>query len=73
MKAFPLFRAVRRVQGRRAAGLFEIFEAQALGGCRSQPILARLIDLLRPGDALIVIRQATGRRKFETHPGGMAS
>jgi DNA invertase Pin-like site-specific DNA recombinase len=56
MKAFPLFRAVRRVQGRRAAGLFEIFEAQALGGCRSRPILARLIDLLRPGDALIVIR-----------------
>ena len=48
--------ALPQVQELRAAGCLEILEEQASGGSRSRPILARLIDQLRPGDTLVVVR-----------------
>ena len=45
-----------QVQELRAAGCAEILEEQASGGSRTRPILARLMDQLRSGDTLVVVR-----------------
>jgi DNA invertase Pin-like site-specific DNA recombinase len=45
-----------QVQELRAAGCTEILEEQASGGSRTRPILARLMDQLRSGDTLVVVR-----------------
>src|SRR6185312_12864287 len=39
-----------------AAGCTEIFEEKASGTSRARPELARLLDRLRPGDTLVVVR-----------------
>ncbi|MBV9116218.1 MAG: recombinase family protein, partial [Acetobacteraceae bacterium] len=40
----------------RAAGCTEIFEERASGASRARPELARLLDRLRAGDTLVVVR-----------------
>lgn len=40
----------------RVAGCTEIYEEQASGANRSRPVLARVLDRMRPGDVLIVVR-----------------
>jgi DNA invertase Pin-like site-specific DNA recombinase len=45
-----------QVQELCAAGCTEILEEQASGGSRTRPILARLMDQLRSGDTLVVVR-----------------
>jgi DNA invertase Pin-like site-specific DNA recombinase len=48
--------ALPQVQELRSAGCAEIVEAQASGGGRTRPILARALDQLRVGDTLVVVR-----------------
>ena len=45
-----------QIQELRAAGCTEILEEQASGGSRTRPILARLMEQLRSGDTLVVVR-----------------
>jgi len=45
-----------QVQELRAGGCTEILEEQASGGSRTRPILARLMEQLRSGDTLVVVR-----------------
>jgi len=40
----------------RAAGCTEVFEEKASGSSRARPELARALDRLRHGDALVVVR-----------------
>lgn len=40
----------------RAAGCAEIHEEQASGGNRARPVLARVLDRIRRGDTLVVVR-----------------
>jgi DNA invertase Pin-like site-specific DNA recombinase len=40
----------------RAAGCAEIHEEQASGGDRARPVLARVLDRMRKGDTLVVVR-----------------
>jgi DNA invertase Pin-like site-specific DNA recombinase len=44
------------VQELRSAGCTEIVEEQASGGSRARPVLARVLDQLRIGDTLVVVR-----------------
>ena len=48
--------ALPQVQELRTAGCVEIVEEQASGGSRSRPVLARVLDRLRAGDTLVVVR-----------------
>jgi len=48
--------ALPQVQELRAAGCLEIVEEQASGGSRTRPVLARVLDQLRAGDTLVVVR-----------------
>ena len=48
--------ALPQVQELRSAGCVEIVEEQASGGSRSRPVLARVLDQLRIGDTLVVVR-----------------
>ena len=48
--------ALPQVQELRTAGCVEIVEEQASGGSRSRPVLARVLDQLRVGDTLVVVR-----------------
>jgi DNA invertase Pin-like site-specific DNA recombinase len=48
--------ALPQVQELRSAGCVEIVEEQASGGSRSRPVLARVLDQLRGGDTLVVVR-----------------
>ncbi|OZA03227.1 MAG: DNA invertase [Rhodobacterales bacterium 17-64-5] len=48
--------ALPQVQELRSAGCMEIVEEQASGGSRSRPVLARVLDQLRGGDTLVVVR-----------------
>jgi DNA invertase Pin-like site-specific DNA recombinase len=48
--------ALPQVQERRIAGCVEIVEEQASGGSRTRPVLARVLDQLRAGDTLVVVR-----------------
>ena len=43
-------------QALKAAGCAEIHEEQASGGDRARPVLARLLDEMRKGDTLVVVR-----------------
>jgi len=45
-----------QVQELRTAGCVEIKEEQASGGSRTRPVLARVLDQLRAGDTLVVVR-----------------
>ena len=45
-----------QVQDLRAAGCDTIWQEQASGGSRTRPVLARLLDQLRAGDTLVVVR-----------------
>lgn len=40
----------------RAAGCTQVHEESASGGDRSRPVLARLVETIRPGDTLMVVR-----------------
>jgi DNA invertase Pin-like site-specific DNA recombinase len=40
----------------KSAGCAEIHEEQASGGDRDRPVLARVLDAIRPGDTLVVVR-----------------
>ena len=40
----------------RAAGCHDIHEEQASGGSRTRPVLARVLDRMRAGDVLLVVR-----------------
>ena len=40
----------------RAAHCVEIHEEQASGGSRARPVLARVLDRVKPGDTLVVVR-----------------
>jgi hypothetical protein len=48
--------ALPQVQELRSAGCVEIHEEQASGGSRTRPVLARVLDQLRKGDTLVVVR-----------------
>jgi DNA invertase Pin-like site-specific DNA recombinase len=48
--------ALPQVQELRSAGCVEIVEEQASGGSRTRPFLARVLDQLRGGDTLVVVR-----------------
>ncbi len=48
--------ALPQVQELRSAGCVEIVEEQASGGSRTRPVLARVLDQLRVGDTLVVVR-----------------
>ena len=48
--------ALPQVQELHTAGCAEIVEEQASGGSRTRPVLARLLDQLRAGDTLVVVR-----------------
>ena len=48
--------ALPQVQELRSAGCVEIVEEQASGGSRTRPVLARVLDQLRAGDTLVVVR-----------------
>jgi DNA invertase Pin-like site-specific DNA recombinase len=48
--------ALPQVQELRSAGCVEIVEEQASGGSRTRPVLARVLDQLRIGDTLVVVR-----------------
>ena len=48
--------ALPQVQELRAAGCGVILQEQASGGSRTRPVLARLLDQLRAGDTLVVVR-----------------
>jgi DNA invertase Pin-like site-specific DNA recombinase len=48
--------ALPQVQELRSAGCVEIVEEQASGGSRTRPVLARVLDQLRGGDTLVVVR-----------------
>lgn len=48
--------ALPQVQELHAAGCVEIVEEQASGGNRTRPVLARVLDQLRVGDTLVVVR-----------------
>ncbi|MGY6409630.1 MAG: recombinase family protein [Alkalilacustris sp.] len=45
-----------QVQALRAAGCAEVHEEQASGGDRARPVLARVLERIRPGDTLVVVR-----------------
>ncbi len=45
-----------QVQALRAAGCAEVHEEQASGGDRARPVLARVLERVRAGDTLIVVR-----------------
>ncbi len=45
-----------QTQALQAAGCAEIHEEQASGGDRSRPVLARVLDRIRKGDTLVVVR-----------------
>ncbi len=45
-----------QVQGLKAAGCALVLEEQASGGDRARPVLARLLDEMRKGDTLVVVR-----------------
>ena len=53
--------ALPQVQELRSAGCVEIVEEQASGGSRTRPVLARVLDQLRVGDTLVVVRIDRGR------------
>ncbi|MEP3668956.1 MAG: recombinase family protein, partial [Roseibium sp.] len=40
----------------RAAGCTQVYEENASGGDRTRPVLRRLIDSLKPGDVIVVVR-----------------
>ena len=40
----------------KAAGCIEIFEEHASSGNRARPVLARVLDRIRSGDTLVVVR-----------------
>ena len=46
----------RQLRQLRAAGCTEIFEEKASGTSRARPELARLLNRLRAGDTLVVVR-----------------
>ena len=48
--------ALPQVQERRIAGCVEIVEEQASGGSRTRSVLPRVLDQLRAGDTLVVVR-----------------
>ena len=48
--------ALPQVQELRSAGCVEIVEEQASGGSRTRPVLARVLERLRAGDTLVVVR-----------------
>ena len=48
--------ALPQVQELRSTGCVEIVEEQASGGSRARPVLARVLDQLRIGDTLVVVR-----------------
>jgi DNA invertase Pin-like site-specific DNA recombinase len=48
--------ALPQVQELRIAGCVEIAEEQASGGSRTRSVLARVLDQLRAGDTLVVVR-----------------
>lgn len=48
--------ALPQVLELRSAGCVEIAEEQASGGSRTRPVLARVLDQLRVGDTLVVVR-----------------
>jgi len=48
--------ALPQVQELRIAGCIEIVKEQASGGSRTRPVLARVLDQLRAGDTLVVVR-----------------
>ena len=48
--------ALPQVQELRSAGCVEIVEEQASGGNRTRPVLARVLERLRAGDTLVVVR-----------------
>ena len=48
--------ALPQVQELHTAGCAEIVEEQASGGSRTRPVLARVLDQLRAGDTLVVVR-----------------
>ena len=53
--------ALPQVLELRSAGCVEIAEEQASGGSRTRPVLARVLDQLRVGDTLVVVRIDRGR------------
>ena len=45
-----------QAQALRAGGCAEVHEEQASGGDRARPVLARVLERIRPGDTLVVVR-----------------
>lgn len=48
--------ALPQVQALMAAGCAQVHQEQASGGDRGRPVLARLLDQMRKGDTLVVVR-----------------